>query len=109
MTTDDPTAMGRWSELWSRIAPEPTLLKLTHVYTMGPFDHTDYRGLVEAYPPEQGPTPTSGFDANATATGKDGQALRWQPRGSLEGTNSSMLDLSTVLPGAALERALHLC
>ncbi len=98
MTTENPTAMGRWSEAWGQFAPEPTLLKLTHAYTMGPFDHTDYRGLVESHAPEQGPTPTSAFDPSITATGKDGKLLRWQTRGSLEGTNSAMLDLGSILP-----------
>lgn len=98
LTTENPTAMGRWSEAWGQFAPEPTLLKLTHAYTMGPFDHTDYRGLVESHAPEQGPTPTSAFDPSITATGKDGKLLRWQTRGSLEGTNSAMLDLGSILP-----------
>ncbi|MCU0522228.1 MAG: hypothetical protein MUF84_16235 [Anaerolineae bacterium] len=108
LTTEDPTAMGRWSEAWGQvpwgevvpghIAPTPTFLKLTNAYTMGPFDHTDYRGYDEAYAPEQGLTPTAMFDPDATAIGKDGTPLGWQPRASLEGTNATMVELSTLMP-----------
>lgn len=99
VTTDDPTAMGRWTELWHEIVPEPTMLKLANAYRIGPFDHTDYGGYTTVYSPEQALAATPSIDFTATAEGKDGKTVRWQAAPSLELTYDAPINLSAFMPG----------
>ena len=108
LTTDDPTAMGRWKEAWGQVPwgeippghviASPTFLKVTNAYTMGPFDHTDGSGYDTAYLPEQGLASGVMLDPDVTAPGKNGKVLRWQSRGSVEGTGARPVELSAFIP-----------
>ncbi len=100
LNTDDPTAMGRWTEAWQQIVPEPTLLQLRNAQMIGPFDHTEYRGYDEVYPPEQTLASSPSIDFGATATGKDGETVQWKASPGLESTYLSPLALSLFMPSA---------
>lgn len=93
--TSNPTAMGRWAELWEEMVPESTLLPFTNTYVIGPFDHTDYRGYDAVYPPEQWPVPVTVPDTGLTAIGKDDRELHWRPAASLSWTFESPLEISS--------------
>ena len=51
--THNPTAYAQWQNARLQAMPEPNLLRLTNAHLIGPFDNTDFRGLRQAYAPEQ--------------------------------------------------------
>ena len=93
MSFTDPTAYARWRDAWRQVAPEPAVLRLTNAHWIGPFDHTDYKGLDQSYGPEQT------LDLTASHTGKLQRSLSWQPVPELEGAFDTPVDLADLTAG----------
>ncbi len=88
MMTHDPTAYAQWQDARLRAMPEPKLLQLTNVHLIGPFDNTDFRGLQEAYAPEQS------IDLAGSYTGKGDRPVTWRRIPELDSAFEKPLDLS---------------
>ncbi len=87
MSNGNPTAYAQWRDARLRAVPEPTLLRLTRVHLIGPFDNTDFRGLRQAYAPEQF------IDLAGHYTGKNDLPVSWRRIPVLDSTFEAPQDL----------------
>ena len=85
--THYPTAYAQWQNARLQVMPEPNLLRLTNAHLIGPFDNTDFRGLRQAYAPEQS------IDLDASYHGKNDRLVSWRHIPDLESTFEMPLDL----------------
>jgi len=91
VSTDNPTARGRWQAALEQVLPAPTLLPLCNVHLIGPFENRDYVGLDTVYPPEQG------IDLTASYPGKAGTVV-WRPTPGLSGVLKQPIDFGAWTP-----------
>jgi len=91
VSTDNPTAKGRWQAALEQVLPAPTLLPLRNVHLIGPFENQEYVGLDTAYPPEQG------IDLTASYPGKTG-TVSWRPNPGLGGVLKQPINFGAWTP-----------
>ncbi len=91
MSTDNPTAKGRWQAALEQTLPAPALLPLDNVHLIGPFENRGHVGLATAYPPEQG------IDLTASYSGKTG-IVAWRPTPGLSGVLKQPVDFGAWIP-----------
>lgn len=91
MQPANPTAKGRWNAAWQQTLPTPRPVSLRNTHLIGPFDHTDLRGLRTAYPPE------IQIDLAASYPGKKGM-VSWQRTPGLDSDFKEPLNFGAWMP-----------
>lgn len=90
---NDRTALGRWKAALSEVLPEGTSLPLMDVKALGPYDNTDYMGLLKSYEVE------THLDTSKTYEGRDG-LIEWVDMPHYNGIENDYMDLGVFIPSS---------